>query len=44
MVRLEGLGKSKQFNDIIGIRTRDLSACNTASTISASACIETDIL
>jgi hypothetical protein len=28
IVRLEGLGKLKKSNDLIGIRTRDLPACN----------------
>jgi hypothetical protein len=35
MVRSEGLGKLKKSNNIIGIRTRDLAACN--STIYATA-------
>jgi hypothetical protein len=29
MVRLDGLGKMKEFNDLIGTRTRDLPACST---------------
>jgi hypothetical protein len=28
IVRLEGLGQLKKFNDLIGIRTRDLTACS----------------
>jgi hypothetical protein len=27
-MRLEGLGKLKKSNDLIGIRTRDLPACS----------------
>jgi hypothetical protein len=30
MERLEGLGKLKKFNDLIGTRARDLPACSTA--------------
>jgi hypothetical protein len=30
MVRLEGLGKLKHLNGVIGTRTRDLSACSIA--------------
>jgi hypothetical protein len=30
-VRLEGLCKLKKFNDLIGIRTRDLPACSIVS-------------
>jgi hypothetical protein len=29
MERLEGLGKYKKFNDLMGTRNRDLSACRT---------------
>jgi hypothetical protein len=29
-VRLEGLGKLKKFNDLIGSQTRDLPACSIA--------------
>jgi hypothetical protein len=30
MVRLEGLGKFKKFNNLIGTRTRNLPACSIA--------------
>jgi hypothetical protein len=29
-MRLEGLGKLKKINDVIGTRTRDLPACSIA--------------
>jgi hypothetical protein len=35
MVRLEGLGKLKKFNDIIGTRTQDLPASSIAPQPSA---------
>jgi hypothetical protein len=30
MMQLEGLGKLKKFNDLIGILNRDLPACSIA--------------
>jgi hypothetical protein len=41
-VRLEILGKFTKSNDLIGNRTRDLPACNSASTNYATACPNDD--